>query len=657
MGRIPNSALGLVALSLAAGLAPDPVVKPSAWAAEHLIVADGPQAGQKWDAALTPQLVEILDCMATDHPCNRVSVRKSHQVGFTGVAIAWMANVVANVPARALVVFPTEDGGREFNSEKFHPALEETPELRRKVAEARSKSAKASTTLKKRFPGGTITITGANSTADLRSKTVKYVFADEIDEWPLDLNGQGDPMEMVDARQTAFHTTGEYKKLEGSTPTIRGASRIDDAFEVGDQRTWQVPCPHCGEFQRLIFKNLKFAKRYPYNAHYVCAHCGCVIEHHHKRGMVLAGRWEAEQPGPGRHPSFHLDTLTSLLTTWDKLAEKWWAAQDKPEKLKAFVNLWLGESWEERGDAPDWQHLFARRESYSLRTVPPGALVFTLAVDVQQDGLYYEVVGWGIGKTSWTIDADFLVGDTADSGGAAWRALDVVAAREYPTALGRRVKTDLVGVDCGFNSGAVYDWVRRWPTALALKGVPGWYAPPIGVPARQDVTRAGKKKRRGLRVWPVGTWPLKAEFYGHLRKLGLRDGAPEDPPGYCHFGEFLDERYFRQLTSEFLQDRESKGRIVREWVARGDNHFHDCRIYNMALADRLGISRFTSDEWARLATDRGQPPPPRQGDLLASVPVPPARKDSTVPVATAPRAPHPGTGSTARPGGLSRRLA
>ncbi len=148
------------------------------------------------------------------------------------------------------------------------------------------RSGQSSTALSKRFPGGSLTLTGANSAADLRSKTVQRVACDEIDEWPLDLDGQGDPMEMVDARQISFHATGDYKKFEASTPTIKGQSRIDSAFESGDQRYWQCPCPHCGTFQRLVFggkdrdHGLKFNKEWPYEAHYVCSDCGCAIEHH-----------------------------------------------------------------------------------------------------------------------------------------------------------------------------------------------------------------------------------------------------------------------------------------------------------------------------------------------------------------------------------------
>ncbi|CUW39683.1 putative Prophage LambdaW4, terminase large subunit [Magnetospirillum sp. XM-1] len=613
-----KTTLSLIAGALAMGIAPDPVVSPVAWAKTNLIVADGPHAGHKWDDALTPYLPDILDCLAPDHPCTRVSVRKSAQTGLSQLGIVWTMFIVACAPAKAMVVFPTISSVQDFNREKLTPTIESTRCLRNKVREQRSRSAQGSTALNKRFPGGSLILTGANSSADLRSKTVKFLFCDEIDEWPFDLDGQGDPMEMADARQIAFHTTGEYKKFECSTPTIKGVSRIDASFEAGDQRYFQVPCPHCGEYQRLVFKNLMFDKVWPFNARYACAHCGSLIEHHHKRAMVQAGKWVAACPGPGRHPSFHIDALTSLLTTWDKLAEKFLSSKDDPQKLKAFVNLWLGEAWEERGEAPEWQRLFARREDYRPRSIPMGGLILTCFTDVQANGLFYETVAWGKGKASWSIDIGFLPGETADPAGPVWRALEEVYERRYVDAYGVGWTIDLMAVDSGFNTGAVYEWVRRRPKAMATKGMPGWYHPPLGTPSKQDVTFGGRKLRRGLLLWPIGTWPLKAELYAALRKDGRRDGAEEDPPGYCHFTEALhDDGYFKQLTAEHLKDREVKGRTVREWVASGDNHYHDCRIGNMALAEHLGVGRMTDDDWARLAAQRNVPPRASQGDLLA----------------------------------------
>jgi len=620
-----KTTLSLIAGALALGLAPDPVIEPAAWAADNLIVADGPKAGQLWSAELTPYAVEPLNMLAADSPHNRVSVRKSAQTGLTGVGIAWVGSIIAKTPAKAMVVFPTLAAVQDFNREKLTPTIEATEELRSKIRLQKSRSSQSSTALSKKFPGGSLVLTGANSAADLRSKTVRFLFCDEIDEWPFDLDGQGDPMEMADARQTSFHATGDYKKFEASTPTTKGESRIDVAFEAGDQRYWKVPCPHCGEKQRLEFGGkdveygLKFNTEWPYQAHYVCKHCGGVIEHHHKREMVLNGEWIADNPGPGRHPSYHIDALVSLLTTWDKIAEKFLKAKDDSRKLKAFVNLWLGQAWEERGDAPEWNRLFARREDYAARTIPPGGVLLTGAVDVQQDGLYYEIVAWGQDKQSWSIDVGFLEGDTADPSNPVWHKLSLVHDRRYQDTYGNTWPVDLMAIDSGFNTNVVYQWCRTHSRAIAIKGDDGWHKAAISsTPTKVDINWRGKRVRRGAELWHIGTWPLKAEFYANLRKEGMRDGQEFDPPGYCHFSETLhDDRYLKQVTAEHLKEREVKGRLRKEWVASGPNHYHDCRVYNMAVAVKLGVGVMSPEDWGKWVAERCVPPKPEQGDLLS----------------------------------------
>ena len=618
-----NNALSIVAGALALGLTPDPIVLPSAWAAENLVLADGPQAGFKWDASVTPYASGILDCLASSTAYTCVSVRKSAQVGLTQLMIAWAGVIIDAEPCKAMLVMPTISTAQDFNREKLSPSIDQTRALRVKVRQAISRSAQSSTALSKRFPGGSLTLTGANSAADLRSKTIKKVACDEIDEWPLDLDGQGDPMEMVDARQISFHATGDYKKFQASTPTIKGQSRIDSAFESGDQRYWHCPCPHCGTYQRLVFggkdeeHGLKFNTEWPHEAHYICAECGVPIEHHQKRGMVMAGKWVATCAEPGRQPSFHIDAISSLLTTWDKIAEAFLKSKDDPGKLKAFVNLWLGQAWEERGDAPEWGRLYARRESYVPRVIPPGGLVYTGGCDVQGNGIYYEIVAWGRDKQSWSIDAGFLVGNTSDPMDRVWADLSELYQRRYPDAYGNYWPVDAFAVDSGFNTNQVYLWTSRHPMARAIKGQDGWQKAAISAaPTTVQINFDGKRYKHGSELWSVGTWGLKSEFYANLRKEGARDGAEFDPPGYCHFSEFHDEGYFKQITAEFLKEKVVKGRVTKAWHATGPNHWHDCRIYNMAMSSHLGVDRLTAEEWQVLEKNRGAPPKEPQGDLI-----------------------------------------
>ncbi|ESY72071.1 hypothetical protein X740_33580, partial [Mesorhizobium sp. LNHC221B00] len=177
----------------------------------------------------------------------------------------------------------------------------------------------------------------------------------------------------------------------------------------------------------------------------------------------------------------------------------------------------------------------------------------------------------------------------------------------------------LFGVDSGYRSHIVYTWVRGKPATFALKGVDGWSRPPLGQPSPVDIDFNGKRIRNGAMVWAVGTWPLKGAFYADLRKEGVAAGQPVNPPGYIHFGHWQDEVYFRQITSEYLANETFRGRVRRVWtVRRGEeNHLLDCEVYNSALADYLGLSRMTEDQWKHLAAERGLP-----GDLDFFAPAP-----------------------------------
>lgn len=605
------------------GLMPDPDYNVSEWAAaRRTLPAETTSFPGKWRNERTPYLTEVMDCLSPQHPCDRVTFIKSAQVAGSEAITNFVGYIVDVAPGPAMLVHPTMDAGKSWVREKLNPNIEEN-EWGRKIAENKSRDG-ASTSSFKKFPGGFLVITGANSAAALRQKSIRYLFKDDWDEWPLDVGGQGDPDKMANARQIAFHDSGTAKCFEVSTPTLKSISRITRSYEESDQRVYVVPCPHCGEEQELQFfpvsqepfkGGLKFNTEAPYMAFYVCLENGCIIEHHEKRKMLAAGRWVARN-AKGTHPGFQINALYSPFTTWDKMVEAFIAAKDKPRELKTFYNLWLGKAWEERGDAPDWKRLLTLREDYRLGFIPAGALIITVGVDVQKDGFYYEVVGWGIGKTSWVIDIGFLPGDTGHP--ATWKQLDDLYNRHYENAWGRSFSCDMLAIDSGYMTHLVYNWARGKPKAIAVKGMAGAQAPVLGTASKVDITFAGKKKKTGsMRVWPVGTWQAKSEFYAYLRLEGVAEGAGEYPYGYCHFSTGCDENYFKQVTSESLVTHQRNGKDVTEWAVSGENHFLDCRIYNMAAAERCEISRFTVEKWRALAALREVPPETVQGDLLA----------------------------------------
>jgi phage terminase large subunit GpA-like protein len=614
-----SKALPIVAGVLAAILSPPAPVTPSAWAAQNLIAPEGPQAGGRWDPALTPYVPAMIDPLGPDGTCNMVVVRKSAQTGISLAGIALAGSYIDRAPCRIGYALPTIDLVQEFNAEKLSPSIDDTPALRRKVRPQTSRSATGSTSTRKKYPGGALSLINANSAPDLKSRSLKVGIADEVDAWPATVGEDGDPFELFLDRFISFHASGDWRLLVMSTPTMAGASRIDHLFQDGDQRFWRVRCPGCATEMTFEFQHLKFNRAPPYQAHYVAPCCGTVIDHHLKAPLVRAGRFVATN-ADGRYPSFHIDALSSMVETWDKIAEAWWRVHGNPNKERAFFNSQLGQPYQMKGDAPDWERLMERREDYAEGRVPPAALLLVGAADIQHSGIWCEVVGFGADRQSWTVTARFLDGDTTDHDRGAWLKLAEIYDTAFADAFGGTRRIEALAVDAGDGGRAnqAYAWTRTRHRAHAIHGRPGWTTPAIGAPTKVDVTIRGKRRRGGALLWPVGIWSLTGDLYAYLRKTGRTAGAETDPPGYCHFGAWLDANFFRQLTAKYLADEMFRGRVRKTWKNhQPDDHFLDCRVYAMAMAEKLGLSRMTPVQWVQLAGRLGVPRQLAEPDLLA----------------------------------------
>jgi phage terminase large subunit GpA-like protein len=504
--------------------------------------------------------------------------------------------------------------------------IDVTPRLRDRLR------AGANTLLAKEFRGGILVLTGANSAVGLRSMPARWLLLDEIDGYPGNVDNEGDPIALAEARQRTF---ARRKRLKVSTPTFASRSRIEAAYEASDQRRYYVPCPECGEQQPLEFARLMWSKRDrpPEQAAYECRACLTLIEEHHKTMMLAQGEWRPERPeADPRVRGYHLSALYSPVgwLSWGDIALDFVAVPRDPERHRVFINTVLGETWQDRGEAPDWGRLMRRREVYAMGTVPAGALFLTAGVDVQKDRLVYEVVGWGRGKTSWSVDYGILPGDTADLDQGPWPQLDALLARTFPHDGGVELAIRMLAVDSGYNTQQAYAWARRYPMnrVIAVKGQAMGGAL-IGPPTPVDVSERGRRLKRSYKVWPVVGGIAKSELYGWLRlELPVDGGAA--PAGFAHFPEY-DESYFRELTAEQLVTRKTaKGFLRMEWelIPGRQNHALDCRVYARAAAAVLGLDRFHESDWAALekaiGQDQAAPPPGPAAPAAAAAPRAPA---------------------------------
>lgn len=633
-------------------LTPERDLKLSEWADEYRLLASKTSSEPgAWRNARTPYLIEPMDCLSSGSPAEVVVMMFGTQTGKTETGNNWMGYVIHQAPAPMMTIQPTLNLAKRFSKHRLSSMIDEMPVLRALVAEKRSRDS-ANTTLMKDFPGGMLVIAGANSAADLRSMPCKYIFADEIDAYPFDVDGEGDPLALASKRSANFP---RRKKLLTSTPTTKGFSRIEQALEQTDLRRFHVPCPHCHELQVLVWSNVRWDKEpvhRPETAHYVCAHCGGIIEEGLKTWMLANGRWIAQFPGrgDGRQVGFHLSTLYSPLgwESWASLVRQFLEAKHALDagddtKMKTFVNTCLAETWEEQGDQVKPEGLQVRAEAYALRTVPLGGLVLTMSVDVQANRLEYKIKAWGRFEESWTIDYAVLWGDPSVTGEkSVWEDLARVITTPIKHAAGAELRVMACAVDSGgHHTHEVYQFARRHRGVgvFAVKGASQSGRPVLGKPTPVDVNARGEKIKKGAQLWLIGTDTAKSLIYGRLK-------VADAGPGCMHFSRELPGEYYEQLTSERMVTRYVKGRPRLEWIKPSGrrNEVLDLEVYAIAAAHKLQLNRYKATDWDALER-RVQP---AQADLLAS---PDAAPRETSVQTSAPKTPA-AAAAARRPGGF-----
>lgn len=587
----------LALAALAAGWKPRQPLTVSEWAdANRILALEGSAEPGPWKTSRTPYLREIMDQLSERSPARLVAFMKSSQVGGTEVASNWLGYVMAHAKGPIAVVMPTEKALNDWMSQKFDPMARATPAVA-EVLRGRSNKSSDNNAQRKKFAGGILYAKTAGSTAELKSTSLRYAIADEVDEYDWSTL-QGDPLGLLEVRLTTFH---DRKLYVPSSPTMKDASRIEELYERGDRRRYRVPCPHCGERQALQWANLRWTKR-PENprrvsaAHYICIECGALIEEHHKTAMLAGGCWVAEAPGAA-YPSYHINALYSPLglgLTWAELAEEWIEAQDDPAKLMRFMNTRLGETWADRSRDIKPNALEARAEPYPLRSIPSGCLVLTAGVDTQDDRLEIQILGHGRNDRTWTIDYHVLPGNPADEG--LWDRLAEYLNATFTNGAGRELRIEATAIDSGGHyTHHVYAFVRsrRVRRAIAIKGgnTPGGAI--LRKPSAQDVTWKGQTHKKGVMLYTVGTDTAK-----HLLYARLNGDADKDPgERKVRFSQQLDASYYDQLVAETFNPRANR------WEKKKGkrNEALDTWVYAVAASHHpeLYLHKWKAADWAR----------------------------------------------------------
>ncbi len=598
------------------GLRPDPHLTVSEWADRHRILAARASAEPgRYRTSRTPYMRAIMDALSPGNPAQRIVFMKAAQVGATEAGNCWLGFVIHQAPGPMLAVQPTVELAKRNSRQRIDPLIEESAVLRDRVKPPRSRDA-GNTMLSKEFAGGILIMTGANSAVGLRSTPARYLFLDEVDAYPASADEEGDPVTLAEARSLTF--AHRRKVFLVSTPTIHGLSRIEREYETSDRRRYFVPCPHCGGMQWLKFERLIWEKGRPETATYHCESCDQPISEHHKTAMLQQGEWRATaEAADPTTVGFHLSALYSPVgwLSWTRIARNWEAAQGSDESLRAFRNTILGETWIERGEAPDWQRLYERRERWPFGTVPSGGLFLTAGADVQKDRIEVSIWAWGRGLTSWLIE--HIVIDGGPDSATAWQQLTDLLGRTWPHAHGVRLGLSKLAIDTGYETPAVYGWARKtgFAQVAPIKGVEGFNrAAPVAGPTHVDATEGGRKIRRGARLWTVAVATFKAETYRFLRLARPTDeeivAGALAPAGYVHLSEVADAEWLKQLVAEQLVTvKTRRGFQKLEWQKlRERNEALDCRVYARAAAWIAGADRWSEAMWKDLEAQVGEAP-------------------------------------------------
>ena len=584
--------------AFADGMRPDPDYTVSTWADANRMLSQKASAEPgRWRTERTPYLKEVMDELSPSSPVQRVVLMAGAQIGKSETGNNWLGFVIHHAPGPMLMVQPTVDTAKRFSKQRLAPMIEETPILKDRIANNASRDA-SNSMMSKEFDGGVLIITGANSAAGLRSMPIRYLFLDEIDAYPLDVDGEGDPIQLAEKRTTTF---ARRKVYMCSTPTVKDVSRVEREFLRSDQRRFYVPCPHCGHKQHLQWRNLKWDNDDPQTAAYACEDCGTLIEERHKADMLAQGEWRSTAPGDGKTAGFHINSLYSPLgwKSWAEIVAEFQQAKGDAALLKTFVNTVLGETWEEeyatKLGADDLKN---RVEFYTPGVAPARALAVTCAVDVQDNRLAVKLVGWGRDEEGWVLDHMEIYGDPGQQ--KVWQQLDEIILKPVAHEMAQPVKIMATAIDSGGHfTSEVYAYCRdrRAHNVFAIKGQSQRGKAPIGKPTKVDLNWKGRTIKSGAEVYPVGSDTIKSTIFARLK-------LNEPGPGYLHFHAELPGDYFDQLTAEKLVTRYVKGFPVREWTKKSGarNEALDVMVYNYAALQWL-YTRYNRrtcwDQWEK----------------------------------------------------------
>jgi phage terminase large subunit GpA-like protein len=551
-------------------MSPPPILKISEWADEYRrLSAEASAEPGRWNTDRAPYQREIMNAL-NDAAVEDVVVMSSSQVGKTEIVLNILGYYIDYDPSPIMIMQPTDAMAQAFSKDRLAPMIRDTPSLTKKVKDPKSRDSE-NTILHKKFPGGHVTIVGANAPSGLASRPIKILLCDEVDRYPPSAGKEGDPVNLARKRTTTFWNR---KKILVSTPTIKGISRIEQEYESSSKEQWQVECPCCGTYQPYDFNRMNFKE--------VTMECiSCKERFNEVKWKSQPSKWVALADNPQKR-GFHLNEMASPWKRWEaiiedfKEAHKHFKETRSTEQLKVFNNTSLGVTWEIKGEGVEEDSLLGRREKYKAQ-LPKEVVVLTAGVDVQDNRLEIEVVGWAKGFESWGIQYHTLFGDPSKD--EIWERLEEYLDNEFTFEDGTSLLIAATCIDTGGHfTDKTYSFLKqiekKQKRIYGVKGQGGASLPLIYKKTRNT--------KNGVAIYILGVDQGKEIIMSRLN-------TKEAGPGYCHFplniDRGYDEMYMRGLTSEQrIANVDKKGNTKLEWIKKSGTRNEPLDLRNYATA-------------------------------------------------------------------------
>lgn len=603
-----------------------------------------------WDGV--EYCIEPLERLDFDHPQTRVPIMAAGQTGKSNIGVVWVSWIIARAPRPIGLGLPSRPKAQAFNSKKLQPVIDKTEVLKALVIPEGTRKGRASTTIQKNYPGGSLTMFSASSVNDLQSESFGALWLTETPNFKAEVGSRGSPMTQARVRMDAWEAAGT-KELHESTPGEEGECPISADFMAGDQREMYLPCPHCDHSFRIDWGDFVVPDD-PAEEPYVVPPCcgptdGTFILERDMPALkrVIRQRWIAEftltpetfsqitddlaagylptfvsedpanpapppavpkadftawrgRPTEGRLASYHFWQVLSPFKTWKGIAQDWRDARGNPAEEAAFRQQKLGLPTLTGVKPPDHKVLVETAAKIGVVPcrIPAGTCWLSGQADIQGDRI--EWAAYAHGPTfSARIDRGVIEKDPLTV--EAWAELAKVVSRRYEGDHVRPLGFDVFGVDSGGVLGVtplVYEFTRGRANVYAIKGASRPI--PSGLPTELKKHKAKDTKERTIVVdlLLVDGYVIKRYVAQALKQFVASADLATPLPGAMLFEDDATEDDFKQLTAEvFKRAVDAKPGQRGEWVQTGPNEQLDLAVYGWALAYQKRIHTWDATRW------------------------------------------------------------